>query len=345
MNKITRLAATGGVSVLIAAALAVGGAAITAQAHTPSVTSTCSALSVNLTNYAQGSEGTSATEAVYNDWDETVIDSPAVAAVDAVTHTEYEFQQIITGHTRWETNPNWNAESNYHSIGWFATGNTKVVVDSPAVDAIPAVTHVVHHHDLVTPGTDATEGHTNTVVVTIDGSEVENTTFDTTFVKSYDYGNQYVAHTYTVVVTAWDDSQYNVDTSGTSEPCTLPVPEKPAPVVTTNTVVGQPDCDAKTVTTTTTVTTTEYVLVENEWVLGEPSVVVTPVTRDATAEECPVVVPPTVTPPPVTPAVVTPTTPPESLAFTGQDNTWPILIGVAAIIAGLGLTFFRRRKV
>jgi hypothetical protein len=224
MKKPIAILATG----VIAAALAVGGVATTASAHTNEVSSTCTALSVDLTNYAAIVPEIPAVPAVYNDYDETIVDVPAVDAVDAVTHTEYEFKQWITGHTKWNADRWWNP-----GLGWYYDGNTRVVVDTPAQDAIPAVTHVVHHHDLVTPGQDAIPAKVNTVVVTVDGATVEDTTFGSSFVKDYTFDNQYVAHDYTVTVRAWDDSQYNVDASGTSTPCDVPVvPAVPAGTVT-----------------------------------------------------------------------------------------------------------------
>lgn len=66
------------------------------------------------------------------------------------------------------------------------------------------------------------------------------------------------------------------------------VPEKPQPVV-----VAVPnstlDCKARTVTTITTTTTTDWKLVENVWVKGEPVVTTDApgVTRAATEAECP----------------------------------------------------------
>lgn len=75
--------------------------------------------------------------------DEQVIDTPAVPGKDAVTKTEFEFEHHDEGHdnsykTRWEDDPNWNAESNPKSKGWKATGNTRVVELEPAVPAVEA---------------------------------------------------------------------------------------------------------------------------------------------------------------------------------------------------------------
>jgi hypothetical protein len=255
--KLKKLAATTAATALIAGGM-VFGVATAASAHTPSVSADCSVLDVSLTNYAAEKPGTDAVPPVYHDWSETVIDTPAVDAIPAVTHTvphhdlvtaeipaipakthtEYEFKQIITGHTKWNADKFWNP-----GLGWYLDGNTKVVVDSPAVpavpavyhdwtetvvdspavDAVPAVTHEVPHHDLVTPGVDAVPGQANHVTVTIDGETVTDTDFGTSFVKSYAFDNKYVSHTYSVVATAWDDSKYDVNESGTTTACAVPV--------------------------------------------------------------------------------------------------------------------------
>lgn len=76
-------------------------------------------------------------DAVYG---EPPLITPAVEYQPAVYETEYEFVHKITGKTRWETNPNWNAEDNSHSKGWFATGNTRdgalISPEVPVQDAV-----------------------------------------------------------------------------------------------------------------------------------------------------------------------------------------------------------------
>ncbi|WAB82389.1 hypothetical protein OVN18_05135 [Microcella daejeonensis] len=72
-----------------------------------------------------------------------------------------------------------------------------------------------------------------------------------------------------------------------------PVDEQPdALVVRGEWMVGEPDCDSRTVTETRTITRTEFVLVDREWVPGEPVVTERERTRDMTVEEldeyCPV---------------------------------------------------------
>lgn len=84
-------------------------------------------------------------------WDEKVIDTPGRAAVpakDAVYEVLYEFQHKH-GQTKWNSNPNWNAESNPESVGWTKTGATKngelISPAVPAQAAVEEVSHIVKH--------------------------------------------------------------------------------------------------------------------------------------------------------------------------------------------------------
>jgi hypothetical protein len=242
--KMNKFWATATAVALLGGGLALA-APLSASAHTPDIKVNCSALSVTLTNYADTVSEVPAVAPVYHDSDEVIVDTPAVAghpAVSAVTHTEYEFKQKSTGKTKTNRDLGWNP-----GRGWSYDGNTVTIVDSPAVPevpAIPAVTHTVHHHDLVTPGKDAVPAKTNTVKVTIDGTTVTDTTFGSSFIKSYTFDNKYVAHTYSVTATAWDSSEYNVNESGTTTPCSVPVvgPHHGASI--------QATCGAATVTLT-----------------------------------------------------------------------------------------------
>lgn len=131
------------------------------------------------------------------------------------------------------------------------------------------------------------------------------------------------------------------------------VPEKPEPVVAVEDeeVV---DCEADTVTTTTTTTTTDWVYVEesNTWIEGEPVVEVVTDEREATDEECPVVVEPT--PTPTVPAPVTPAAPAvskaaaDTLAVTGADSLatvgWLTGGALAVALGSLGVVLGLRRR-
>lgn len=116
-------------------------------------------------------------------YDEVVLDvegQPAIPGTDAVYAVEYQFEHAPHGiyKIRWETDPNWNADSNPHSTGWRSTGVTRdgelitpATEGTPAVDEVShvvtheavthvvthdAVTHVVHHDavtcEIKTPG-------------------------------------------------------------------------------------------------------------------------------------------------------------------------------------------------
>lgn len=53
---------------------------------------------------------------------------------EAVTHVEYLFKHDKKDKTRWEENPNWNANNNENSLGWYNTGETRTVEDKAAFD-------------------------------------------------------------------------------------------------------------------------------------------------------------------------------------------------------------------
>ncbi|MBG6237381.1 LPXTG-motif cell wall-anchored protein [Mycetocola sp. CAN_C7] len=115
-----------------------------------------------------------------------------------------------------------------------------------AAGAAPASAH--------TPEVDATcesvtltlenYGHTpeaptpNTVTVTIDGVEQENTAFGAGFAASYDFDDVAVGHEWAVVVDAADDT-YDRSFDGTTEPCAPAVPADASATVT----VEPPTCD------------------------------------------------------------------------------------------------------
>jgi hypothetical protein len=58
----------------------------------------------------------------------------------------------------------------------------------------------------------------NTVKVVIDGTTKIDSTFGSTFTASYPLVRN-TAHTWSVVVRAWDNAKYNVDKTGTTTPC------------------------------------------------------------------------------------------------------------------------------
>lgn len=67
--------------------------------------------------------------------------TPAVEYQAAVYATEYEFRhKLLVWKTKWSEDPNWNAEDNEHSLGWYATGNTRqgrlISAEVPAQEAV-----------------------------------------------------------------------------------------------------------------------------------------------------------------------------------------------------------------
>jgi LPXTG-motif cell wall-anchored protein len=87
--------------------------ATAASAHTPSISASCEALTVNLSNF-----------------------QPIIPGRDAVTHTEYLFEHAPNGKymTRWESDRNWNAQGNPNSTGWRLVDplQTRTVTDEAA---------------------------------------------------------------------------------------------------------------------------------------------------------------------------------------------------------------------
>lgn len=75
---------------------------------------------------------------------------------------------------------------------------------------------------LVVETSPATPEKANTVVVTINGVQVESTTFGTSFAKDYSFADSTVANDWSVTATAWDNPGSPQVWSGTTTPCTTP---------------------------------------------------------------------------------------------------------------------------
>jgi len=196
----------------VAVAGAVIGLAAPASAHTPSVSATCSTLSVDLESYADQIPAQDEVSHVVHHHD---LVTPEVPAVPEVSHTEYLYKQLITGKEKWLDSITWNP-----GLGWYYSGQSKVVVDQEAVDAVPAAYNDWDETIVDSPAQDAKSNH---IVVTVDGSTVEDSDFGSSFAKDYDLGDKYVEHSWSVDVTAWDSSDYNLSQSGTTTACDLPV--------------------------------------------------------------------------------------------------------------------------
>jgi hypothetical protein len=215
---------------VVAIGLAVVGVAAPASASEPvrDITSTCAALTVNLSGYTAGHDAveevlaTEGQEYIPPTF-ETVVVTPAIPAV---THIELQFtfkNENNPNSPRWEPE-GWNSESNPESLGWHQT-DSRVVIDSPAVPEVTAQvqTDPGQPYIAATEGIPAVEAATNHVTVTIDGNVQADADFDTSYgTNNFYYADSTSPHTWTVTVTAWDDeSVYTL--SGTSTPCSWPV--------------------------------------------------------------------------------------------------------------------------
>ncbi len=216
-----------------------------ASAHTNAVSATCSALSVDLRYYQASQAGQ---EATYKTVHHEAVTHTVHHA--AVTHTEWKYSKhggngfIWLGNDTFKYVDKDGAEWTSIAQGWRyeRTQDTRTVTDKDAWDEVvvdkPAWDEQVVDHPAV-------PAKTNHVVVTIDGTAVEDTDFSTTFTKSYTFSDKYTSHTYSVVVTAWDDPKghygWTFTKSGSSIACRPPVvqvtadfPDPIAPTCTTD---------------------------------------------------------------------------------------------------------------
>lgn len=298
--NIRKLVASAATALLVGGGLAVA-SALPASAHTPSVSATCSTIDINLTNYSNKPSQSEPTITVANpdyvaeipgvpavgtptilvpnpnyipaipEQQEVLGDPPLISAeVQQVSHIENEYKQWITGKLKWVKSDDWNP-----GIGWYATGNQRIVVDVPyqpavygpqpvitpyqpfvpavgepqievenpayvpAVPGVPAVgepTKVVSNPDYV-----AADNSPNRVTVIVDGEDVVETTFGNSYVNTVAIDGS-KSHTYTVKVRAWDDPTgergWSNNFTGKTKAC-APT-EIAAPVLT----VLPPTCDA-----------------------------------------------------------------------------------------------------
>lgn len=195
--------------VAAASATAVVAAPLAASAHTPSVSSTCEALTVNLTNYAATVPGKDAVppQTVADGYVKWVWNGSKQSTAPAFDANSPLWQKTS------DKNPNHNDQLGVV----FEKGNGA----NASWVYWQAVTKTI-------PGTPAVPTKTNHVTVTIDGVVVANTDFSTTYQKNFAFSDKYTAHTYRVQVTAWDNPVYNLDKSGTSTACEKPPATKDA---------------------------------------------------------------------------------------------------------------------
>jgi hypothetical protein len=238
-----------------------------ASAHTNAVSATCSALSVDLRYYAASREGSPAQGYTEYEWTRTVVDEAAWTEYVRYTYTPEKdgaADPADVSSTPVTDPGHWNADhkryddsavDTYIQSGngrgsWFwwtaATHESSTHVETQWSKNKPAgdgwtTTGASRFHET----SPAVAAKTNHVMVTIDGATVEDTDFSTTFTKSYAFSDKYTSHTYSVVVTAWDDPTgshgWTFTRSGSSIACTPPVirvtavfPEPIAPTCTTD---------------------------------------------------------------------------------------------------------------
>jgi hypothetical protein len=196
--------------------LALSGAALlgvgTADAHTPSIVSTCNALTVNLTNYA-----------------DSVIGVTGVTAKDEIPGHAAVYDQ------EWFWTKSGDdgqaALFEYHPYVWAqgtASGWIRTIAHR---DTTTLITAAILHKDKVV-GVTAVTAEANTVKVVVDGVTVGDTTFGKTYGKDFIYSDSATAHTYSVTVVAWDGpakEAWSFTKTGTSVPCVV-IPPKP-PVI------------------------------------------------------------------------------------------------------------------
>lgn len=236
--NLKKLAAGIGTTAILATTLAL--ATVTgASAHTIGAEGNCeTGVTVDLNSYAASVPAKDAVPAVTKDVPHHDPLTPEIAAVpgkDAVpaVPTTYvqEWKFVQKNHS---SNVQWKPFDWNPGYGWDRTGDhrdsTTVLKQgtpgTPAVPAVPAVPATFHDWTetvTVTPGQDAVEAKTNHVVVTIDGATVADEDFSTSYHSTIPFENKYVTHTWTVDVTAWDNSAYSFHREGITDACTIPV--------------------------------------------------------------------------------------------------------------------------
>ena len=238
---------------ILAAGLALGltiaGAVVmptAASAHTPEVTSTCSSISANLTNYeyVPGSPAEVGTRVVTAEAP-AIPGTPAVPAVYGPTLHEYAHADNGNGNsnkTRWEVE-GWNAGDN--GKGWVPTGATQpgalITPEVPAVPEVPAIPAVTEQYE-VKP---AVAEQANTITLVLDGAVVAGPiTFGTSYQGTYALTGT-KAHSYSVVIDAIGTA-YDKTIKGSTTPCAPVLTEVPYPTLIGTDVCG-PDNDTVTV--------------------------------------------------------------------------------------------------
>jgi hypothetical protein len=312
-----------------------------------------------------------------------VVDSPAIPGtpeIPEISHTQYQYKQLITGKIKWLDTFDWNP-----GLGWYYTGQTQVVIDQayvPAVPEIPAVTHTEIVID--TPyqpaiGEPTIEVPTGDFTCTNLPVTWQSPTYDpnasgwSTVGKPQSFiGIGYLpaeacettrqhdnySGLWSAISALWADS-YLTDNNGTPEDSSLVqswsfthggycMPETPEPTVEYGEwSVGEVNCEVPDGIEEREVYTTTYTVVgdaETGYTITSDTVTTTEPREIHYDGDCTVVEEPPVEEPPVV------TTSDDELAYTGTESEAIIgwtLVGAIALVGGtiivvLGL---RRRKV
>lgn len=245
LKRLSALVAAGGI---VGAGL-VASFALPASAYTPSVTSTCEALTVNLTQYAAEKPGKDAETRTEHRYERTTtvkwangqlsdlapVDAPGgwyagepqTIKVSEKTTGKEEWKKLPFDDTAW-TPVLSSSGAEQHQYVWYRQNveQTDWQVSPPSGDGWKIL------DTRTTETKPAVPAKTNTVVVTIDGVEVANTTFGTSYSNTFAFSDKYVAHDYSVAVTAHDDPAgyrgWTKTYTGASVPCDKPVVDTPA---------------------------------------------------------------------------------------------------------------------
>lgn len=179
-----KLIAFMGAIVLLTVGL-VGLTSVAAEAHTHDVDTSCTGLSVTLRDYAASKDAVQAVDQWW-EWNGGQSQSHPFPdsrwGMDNGQHNGQPFQQPVN--TAFKVGHGTNASWFYHQV---------------------------------VQGQDA---KTNHVKVIVDGQVVTDQDFSTSFQQNYPWSDS-ADHTYTVTVTAWDDSHYSFTKSGTQKACVL----------------------------------------------------------------------------------------------------------------------------
>lgn len=304
-----------------------------AEAHTSSVKATCEALTVDLNSYKYQA----ATEAEYKYTRYSY--NPKHDGADDPRDTG---STPLNDHGHWQSNThNYNGTDPIGEVFFQGGGNNG---DNGS-----------YFYWTKEKIKDATPEKINHVKVVINGEVKVDADFKYNYSGSWNFDQNNTTNAWSVVVTAWDDSRYNVNKSGSENQCVKPTPtptpsdtptETPTPTVTPSPSDTPTPTPSETPTVTPTPTPSETDTPTPSPTPTEPTVTPTPSdtptpTVTPTPTDTPTASPsPSVTPSKTPKPSATPT--PEHLAYTGSDVDGPLGVGIGIIILGTAMLALRR---